>query len=118
MNNKVALIAAALALALSLPAFADKPSKSTQNIAKPRPSKGASTGTSLTSASKGLGNFRGTVNSGGTANGSMIGAVEMAMLKQAKSNNADAKKEAQAAQGGTHGLKKGRGDLTAIPPQK
>jgi len=82
MVQNIVLLAAALAL--SLPAFADKPSKSTQTIAKPHASKSASTG-----ASK-------TLENGATANSGVIGDVYMMTVKNAKANNSDQRKAAQA----------------------
>ncbi len=113
MLSKVTLLAAALALCL--PALADEPSKPTQTIAKPPASKGAQKNGSKNasnSSSKSLTNFGGTPNSG------VIDSVEMTMVKNAKNNNADQKKQAQAARGSTRGGEKVPGKPTVIPPEK
>jgi len=113
MLSKVALLAAAKAI--SSPVLADNPSKPTPTIAK------ASASKSLPNKpSKTLTRFGGTANSGtiGTANGGVIGALQMATLKNAKANNADQRKEAQAARGGTRGGDTVPVNLTAIPPNK
>jgi len=113
MLSKVTLLAAALAL--SLPAFAEKPPKLTQTIAKPPASKSAPKSGSKNASnrsSKTLTTFGGTPNSG------VIGSVEMTMVKSAKASNADQKKEAQVARGSTHGGDKVPGNPTVIPPEK
>jgi len=109
MLSKVTLLAAALAL--SLPAFAEKPPKLTQTIAKPPASKSGSKNGSNRS-SKTLTTF------GGTPNGAVIGSVEMTMVKSSKASNADQKKEAQVARGSAHGGDKVPGNPTVIPPKK
>jgi hypothetical protein len=111
MSSKVAVLAAALAL--SSPVFADKPSKSTQTVAKAPASKTVPNRTPQTST-----NLGGTAHSGTAANGGIIAGVQMMMLKDAKNNNADQKKEAQAARGSTSKGAKFPGNLTVIPPKK
>ena len=113
MLSKVTLLAAALAL--SLPAFAEKPPKLTQTIAKPPASKSAPKSGSKNasnSSSNSLAHF------GGTPNGGVIGSVEMTMVKNAKNNNANQKKQAQAARGSTRGGETVSGKPTVIPPEK
>jgi len=105
MSSKVALIAAAIAL--SSPVFADNPPKPTPAIAKASASKSPPNKSSKT-----------LTNLGGTANSGIISALQMPMLKNAKDNNADARKEAQAAGSSTPGGHKVPGNLIASPPKK
>jgi hypothetical protein len=142
MLSKVVLLAAAITL--SVPTFADDPSKPTQSIAKRSASKSDSAGasksnggfhgrsisTAKSGAKKGTGNNAiSSGDKGGSAslatlggssgrNGNLIAGVTMAEVKSAKSNNADARKEARAA----HGVKSGNNapvrKLEGDPPQK
>jgi hypothetical protein len=107
MLSKVALLAAALAL--SLPVFADKPLQPTQTIAKPPASKTASTIASKSAP---------TSVAGTEQNSGIIGEVSLMMWKNGKNNNADQKKEAQAAGGRTRKRGKVPGNLTVILPKK
>jgi hypothetical protein len=115
MLSKAALLAAALAL--SLPVYADNPSTPTQTIAKQPAFKSSSKSapkSSSKSSGKSIPTFSGTMN----GDGMMVDAVSMAMWKNGKNNNADQKKEAQAAGGSARKADKVRGNLTVIPPKK
>ncbi len=111
MLSKAALLA--VALALSLPVYADKPATPTQTVAKQPASKSAPKSSSKSSG-KSLQTFSGSMNGDGTT----AGAVSMSMWKNAKNNNADQKKQAQAVGGSTRKADKVRGNLTVIPPKK
>lgn len=113
MLSKVTLLATALALCL--PAFADKPSKPNQTIAKPPASKNAPKGGSKNAPSRSSTTL---APSGYTPNGDLIAGATMSMWKGAKTNSADQKKQAQAAGGSTRKADKVRGNLTVIPPKK
>jgi hypothetical protein len=101
MPSKVVLLAAALVL--SLPVFADEPLKPTHKIAKPAAPNGASNTSGV---------------SGGTANGDLIGGVTMAMQKDAKENQADQRKAAQAPRGSKRSGDKVPRTRTVNPPEK
>jgi len=117
MLNKVTLLATVLAL--SLPALADKPSKPTQTIAKPPASKSVPKSAPKSgSKNASIGSSKSLTNFGSTPNSGLIGSVDMTMVKNAKSNKADQKKEAQAARGSTRGSDKVPGNPTVIPPEK
>jgi hypothetical protein len=110
MLSKIALLAAALAL--SLPVYADKPSTPTQTIAKPPASKSAPKRASKSSGTT-VQNF--SVNQG---SGVIKSGLYMSMWKNGKNNNADQKKQAQAARDSTRKADKVPGNLTVIPPKK